>query len=97
MANSISLELVTPTDAALKANIKELYIPAYMGEAGVLENHLPYISLLQPGEMFYTDTRGNKHYLYVRDGIMEVMDNKIVIISDSVERGDSMQKEKVLR
>jgi len=90
MADTIQLEIVTSTDPAIKASIKQLYIPAYLGKAGVLENHKPYISLLKPGEIFYTDIKDNNVYLYIQEGFMEVKDNKIVIISDSVEKGESL-------
>jgi F-type H+-transporting ATPase subunit epsilon len=95
MAHTIHLEIVTSTATAIKANIKELYIPAYLGKAGVMEDHKPYISLLQPGEICYTDVQDKKHYLYIHDGFMEVNENKIVIISDSVEKGEALVKDEI--
>jgi len=95
MADNIHLEIVTAAAASLKVSIKQLYIPAYLGEAGVLENHKPYISLLKPGEVFYTDVHGKNNYLYIHDGFMEANDNKIVIVSDSVEKGEDLDKEEI--
>lgn len=95
MAHTIHLEIVTSTATAIKANIKELYIPAYYGKAGVMEDHKPYISLLQPGEIFYTDVQDKKYYLYIHDGFMEVNENKIIIISDSIEKGESLVKDEI--
>ena len=92
MADTIRLEIITSTGPAIEAGIKQLYIPAYLGKAGVLENHKPYISLLKPGEIFYTDIDNKNHYLYIREGFMEVNSNKIVIISDAVERGETLDK-----
>jgi F-type H+-transporting ATPase subunit epsilon len=96
MATTIHLEIVTAAEPAIKDSIKQLYLPAYLGKAGVLENHKPYISLLQPGEIFYTDISDKNHYLYIRDGIMEVNDNKIIIITDAVERGEKLIKEEIV-
>lgn len=95
MADTIHLEIVSAAAPAIKAAIKQLYIPAYLGKAGVLENHKPYISLLKPGEMFYTDIQDKNHYLYIRDGFMEVNDNKIIIVSDTIEKGEDLDKEKI--
>jgi F-type H+-transporting ATPase subunit epsilon len=95
MADTIHLEIVTAAEPAVKASIKQLYIPAYLGKAGVLENHKPYISLLQPGEIFYTDISDRNHYFYIRDGFMEVNDNKVIIITDAVERGEELDKDEV--
>ena len=94
MSDTIQLEIVTSTAPAVKASIKQLYIPAYKGKAGVLENHKPYISLLKPGEIFYTDIRGKNFYFFIRDGFMEVKDNKIVIVSDTVEKGETLVSNK---
>ena len=95
MADTIHLEIVTAAEAAVKDSIKQLYIPAYLGKAGVLENHKPYISLLKPGEIFYTDIHDKNHYLYIHDGFMEVNNNRIVIIADTVERGEKLNKEEI--
>lgn len=95
MAERILLEIVSSTQAPYKTSIKEIYIPAYNGEAGVLENHKPYVSLLQPGEVNYTDINDNKFYLYIHDGFVEVNNNHVVIISDSVEKGENFDKEEI--
>lgn len=95
MADTIQLEIVTAAEPAIKASIKQLYIPAYLGKAGVLEDHKPYISLLKPGEIFYTDVYDKNYYFYIREGFMEVNDNKIVIISDTVEKGEKLVREEI--
>lgn len=95
MADTIQLQVVTYTDAVLTASIKELYIPAYFGEAGVLEDHKPYISLLKAGEVAYTDIFDKNFYLFIRDGFIEVIKNKISIICDSVEKGEELDKEAI--
>jgi F-type H+-transporting ATPase subunit epsilon len=95
MADTIQLQVVTYTDAVLTADIKELYIPAYFGEAGVLEDHKPYISLLKAGEVAYTDISDRNFYLFIRDGFIEVIKNKISIICDSVEKGEELDREAI--
>jgi F-type H+-transporting ATPase subunit epsilon len=95
MADTIHLEIVTAAEPAIKASIKQLYLPAYLGKAGVLEDHKPYITLIKPGEISYTDIQDKNHYLYIREGFMEVNENKIVIISDAVERGETLNKEEI--
>jgi F-type H+-transporting ATPase subunit epsilon len=93
MSDSIHLQVVTYTDTGLKAGIKELYIPAYFGEAGILEDHKPYISLLKAGEVVYTDVMGKRFHLYIREGFIEVLDNNVSIVCDSMEKGEDLNKE----
>jgi len=95
MADTLHLEIVTAAEPAIITEIKQLYLPAYLGKAGVLEDHKPYITLIKPGEISYTDTQDKNHYLYIREGFMEVNENKIVIISDAVERGETLDKEEI--
>lgn len=92
MPEAIELEIISSTAAPVRVNIRQLYIPAFKGEAGVLENHKSYISVLVPGEMMYTDTVEKNHYLYIHDGFMEVDNNKIFIISDAVEKGEDLDR-----
>lgn len=93
MADLILFEVVTATEIAVKEEILELYIPAYYGEAGILSNHLPFISILEFGEISYRDVKGENHYLYIENGFMEVRDNKIIIISDLSVKGKDLDKD----
>jgi ATP synthase F1 epsilon subunit len=96
MADFIELEVVSSKKVILeKMEIKELYIPAFFGRAGILKNHLPYITLLKMGEVSYLDPRDKRHYLYIEDGFVESADNKIAIVSDTVVPGEELDKEAI--
>jgi F-type H+-transporting ATPase subunit epsilon len=86
----MELEIITSTETAVKTSIKEIYIPAFFGEAGILENHLPYISILDFGEISYLDTQGIHHFLYIEKGFIRNSANRITIISDSIEKAEEM-------
>jgi len=95
MRETIQLKVVTYTGEALKIDIKELYIPAFNGQAGILQNHKPYISLLKAGEMSYTDSFDKKFHLYIRGGVIEVIDNKVSVICDSMEKIEAKNKKEI--
>ena len=95
MPQTIELEVITSTDVLVKASIAELYIPAYYGQAGILEYHLPYISVLKAGEVAYRDTQGIVHYLFIHDGFLKTLRNKITIISDRVEMEEDLDKSEI--
>ncbi len=96
MSEAIELEIVSSQKLFLKVKITDLYIPAYYGEAGILENHLPYITLLKMGEISYTDLKGNRSYFYIEDGFLESANNRIVIVSDSLESGLDLNEESIV-
>lgn len=95
MQERMYLQVVTTTTKALEVTVKEIYIPAFLGEAGVLEDHKPYISLLKSGEINYVDIHDKKHYLYIHEGFIEVLKNNISIVSDSVETGESLDRDEI--
>jgi len=93
MADAIELEILTSHEVVLRTSIKDLYIPAFLGEAGVLSHHLPYLSMLKAGEISYLDLDGTRHYLYSGEGFLEVRDNRIALIIDVFERGEDLREE----
>ncbi len=95
MAEPIELEIISFNEIFLRSEIKDLYIPAFWGEAGVKSNHLPYLSLLKPGEISYLDMAGVRHYLYSGEGFLEVRDNRITLIIDTIERGEDFKTEEL--
>jgi F-type H+-transporting ATPase subunit epsilon len=93
MAEAIELEIITSHEVVLRVEIKDLYIPAFLGEAGVLSHHLPYLSLLNVGEISYLDLDGERHYLYCGAGFLEVRDDRIALIIDTFEHGEDLREE----
>jgi F-type H+-transporting ATPase subunit epsilon len=95
MAETIELEIISFHEVILRSEIKDLYIPAFLGEAGVKSHHLPYLSLLKAGEISYLDLAGVRHYLYSGEGFLEVNDNRITLIIDRFERGEDFHEEEL--
>jgi F-type H+-transporting ATPase subunit epsilon len=95
MAETIELEIISFNEVTLRSEIKDLYIPAFLGEAGVKSHHLPYLSLLKAGEISYLDLAGVRHYLYSGEGFLEVKDNRITLIIDAFERGEDFREEEL--
>jgi F-type H+-transporting ATPase subunit epsilon len=93
MAGAIELEIITAHQVALRADIRDLYIPAFLGEAGVLSHHLPYLSLLKAGEISYLDLDGKRHYLFSGEGFLEVRDDRIALIIDTFVHGEDLQED----
>ncbi|MFH2108393.1 MAG: hypothetical protein ABII93_06975 [Chrysiogenia bacterium] len=93
MADTIELEIITSREVVLRTEIKDLYIPAFLGEAGVLSHHLPYLSLLNAGEISYLKPDGTRLFLFSGVGFLEVRDNRIALIIDTFEHGEDLREE----
>jgi len=93
MAGAIELEIITSREVALRVEVKDLYIPAFLGEAGVLSHHLPYLTLLKAGEISYLDMDGKRHFLYSGEGFLEVRDDRLSLIIDDFVRGEDLRED----
>ena len=95
MDDTVVLEIVGSTASMVKTEIKDLYVPAFLGKTGILEHHLPYITILGFGEVVYTDTKGQSHYWYIEEGFLEVHQNQIIIISEAIQPGTELPEEEI--
>ena len=59
-----------------------IQLPGSMGSFEVLQNHAPLIARIDKGKIKIIDEGRNKFYLDVNPGIVEVKDNKIVILTE---------------
>ena len=80
----LRLEIVTPDKVVLEANVDYVGAPGVDGEFGVLPGHIPLLSALAIGELYYrqgTDT----HWAFVAGGFAEVADNKVSVLAEAAE------------
>lgn len=91
MAKALNLEVVTPEKSLIKEEIKSLVVPALNGYLGVLPNHAPLITGLRAGILRYR-ADGEKKYLAVSGGFMEVFQNKITVLADTAEKPEEIDK-----
>jgi F-type H+-transporting ATPase subunit epsilon len=97
MPESIELEIISSNEVILRREVRDLFIPAFLGEAGIKSHHLPYLTLLKAGEISYLDLAGIRHFLYSGEGFLEVRDNRVTLIIDVVERGEDFREEELQR
>jgi len=63
LADKIELKVVTPSMLAVKEEVDEVVAPGELGEFGVLPGHVPFITLLMPGELRYTKGGVERRYI----------------------------------
>jgi F-type H+-transporting ATPase subunit epsilon len=68
----------------LDEEVDQATAPGALGEFGVLPNHISFLSLLEPGEMSYSQG-ANKRYLAVSGGYTEVLDNVMTVLAPAAE------------
>tara|TARA_B100000579_G_scaffold143160_1_gene116229 strand:+ start:1789 stop:2181 length:393 start_codon:yes stop_codon:yes gene_type:complete len=84
MSEEFKLEIISPEKSFYKnQNVREVVIPGYEGEMGVLKDHISLISFLKPGIIKVLTKDGNEDF-YVEDGIAEFKENQLSILTSSI-------------
>jgi len=96
MANKILLEVVTPDRKVLSAEADVVVCPGVEGQFGVLYGHIPFLSALDIGEMYYRDG-GKTDYLAISGGFAEVSGTKVTIVAEAAEAGREIDIERARR
>jgi F-type H+-transporting ATPase subunit epsilon len=91
VADRLTLEVATPTRLVVNETVDEIVAPGSEGYFGVLPGHAPFLTTLGIGELMYRVGRA-EHYLAVAGGFAEVRNDKVIILADSAERPDEIDR-----
>jgi F-type H+-transporting ATPase subunit epsilon len=89
MPESFQLEIVTPEKLVVKEAAEEAQIPGLEGYLGILPGHAPLITELGVGIITYR-AGGTTKTLSVAWGFAEVLQEKVTILAETVERPDEI-------
>jgi len=90
------LEVVTPDRMVLSTEADVVVCPGVEGQFGVLVGHIPFLSALDIGEMYYK-AGGKTEYLAVSGGFAEVTGAKVTIVAEAAEVGREIDVERAKR
>jgi len=90
------LEVVTPDRLVLSTEADVVVCPGVEGQFGVLVGHIPFLSALDIGEMYYRKG-GQTEYLAVSGGFAEVTGAKVTIVAESAEKGREIDLDRARR
>ena len=90
------LEVVTPDRMVLSTEADVVVCPGVEGQFGVLVGHIPFLSALDIGEMYYK-AGGKTEYLAVSGGFAEVTGAKVTIVAEAAEVGREIDIERARR
>jgi F-type H+-transporting ATPase subunit epsilon len=76
----MKVEIITPKRIELEQEAKAIILPTRLGEISVLENHVPLISVLNPGIMTIVAADNERIEKEIEGGILEVSKDKAVIL-----------------
>lgn len=93
MANTMKLQIITPTKTILDEEVESVILFTTEGEMGVLYDHEPVVTLLGYKDVTYTQ-EGKKKRATTLGGFAEVTKDKIVILTDASELAEDIDLER---
>lgn len=96
MAEKLELEVVTPDRLVASEKVDIVMAMGALGEFGILPGHIPFLTLLQPGELRYR--KDNKlEYMAVTGGFAEVSNNKVTVLAEGAEMAREIDVDRAKR
>jgi F-type H+-transporting ATPase subunit epsilon len=91
MPENFNLEIISPDQTLLNAEIKQVVIPAYEGMMTILKDHIALITFLRPG-FIEVEINNIIEKFYIEEGTVEFLNNKLLILSSSVIKIEKLAK-----
>jgi F-type H+-transporting ATPase subunit epsilon len=89
MADTFTLEVVTPERQVVREVVNEAQIPVLGGYIGVLPGHTPLLAEMGVGELSFHF--GNRVFsCTAMGGFVEVLADRVIVLADSSERAEEI-------
>ncbi len=94
--SELFLEIISPAKQVFSGTIKSITVPGTKGRFQVLRNHAPIISTFEIG-MIKVDLPDKPKYFATAGGTIEVLDNKVLVLADSIESADEIDLNRAIK
>ncbi|HET7528756.1 MAG TPA: ATP synthase F1 subunit epsilon [Candidatus Saccharimonadales bacterium] len=92
----LHLQLVTLSGTQFDDDVYEVVLPTLDGEIGILQNHMPLISVATAGAVVVrknrTDPDNKREIFAITGGVVQVEHNQLKIIVDEADHADSISE-----
>ncbi len=92
-SGKIQLEIVTPSRLFFSGEVESVTLPGIEGYMGILPQHAPLLSELKTGLISYLH-EGRQVTIFNRWGFVEVLPDRVAVLSDLVETADEIDVER---
>ena len=81
MADTLKLEIVTPTATVYSADVEMVTLPAVDGQIGIFPHHVPLLTRIVPGEVIVRKN-DDTEFLAIGEGLVEITGSRVAIVTD---------------
>ena len=89
--SNFTVEIISPAKSILKIETREVILPSFEGEIGILKDHIPIITFLRPG-IIKILSDANQEF-FVEDGTVEFVNNNLLILTSTARKLSDLKKE----
>src|SRR6266853_349827 len=89
MADTFTLEVVTPMRLVARETVSEAQIPVRGGSIGVLPGHTPLLAEMGIGELSY-HVGDRVHSCTAIGGFVEALGDRVIVLADRAERAEGI-------
>ena len=93
MSEKFTVEIISPDELVFKTDARQVTIPCFEGEAGILKDHIPLITFLRPGFIKILNEKEEK--FLVEDGTIEFSNNNLLILTSTAKRLSEIDKKSI--
>ena len=89
---TMQLEIVTAERLVYSEPVNGVVAPGVEGDLGILPQHAPLLTSLQPGELRILKEGEEDISMAISGGFLEVMANRVLILADAAERSEEIDE-----
>lgn len=93
MAMSVHCDIVSAEGEIFSGLVELLVAPAQQGEIGILPNHAPLLTSIEPGPIKITRQGGKEEVMFVSGGFLEVQPDMVTVLADTITRAEDIDRE----
>lgn len=90
MAKTFHVEFITPDKTVYEGEATSVVLPAEGGSLGVLADHAPLVATTEVGVARVDKADGERVFMMVGDGFLEVRNNHVRVLAELGERDDEI-------
>ena len=86
----MKLDIVTAERVVFSEDVDSVVAPGVEGQLGILPNHTPLMTMLQPGELRAKKIDGEEFFLVITGGFLEVRPDRVIVLADAAEHTEEI-------
>jgi F-type H+-transporting ATPase subunit epsilon len=89
VAETLTLEVVTPEREVVRESVAEVQLPALSGYLGILPGHTPLLTELGIAPLIYKKA-SESGYIAIIGGFAEVLPERVTVLAEAAERSEEI-------